>query len=218
MRYPSVASVMTTDLVTATPDTPLPALARLLADHHLSAVPVVTDRGVLIGEVSELDLMRGNEFRHQRRPWSLPDWARRHRRAHRPGRTAADLMRTPARTIHPETDLDEAARLLADPGIRRVHVVDKARRLTGVLSRRDVLQPHLRPDAELARTIDTDILRRVLWALPGQAQVSVCKGVVTLSGALAEPGDTGLVLWLCEALPGVVAVVNRLDHQVRRAR
>ena len=51
------ADIMTADVVTVTPETPVPEIARLLVDRRISAVPVVVD-GRPVGMVSEGDLLR----------------------------------------------------------------------------------------------------------------------------------------------------------------
>jgi CBS domain-containing protein len=54
---PTVAGVMTTEVVTAAPDTHAAELSRLMVDRHLRAVPVVEgDR--LVGIVSRVDVLR----------------------------------------------------------------------------------------------------------------------------------------------------------------
>ena len=52
-----VAQIMTTDVVSARPDTPLKDIARTLAERSISAVPVLDEQGRAIGIVSERDLL-----------------------------------------------------------------------------------------------------------------------------------------------------------------
>jgi CBS domain-containing protein len=54
---PTVAGVMTTDVVTAAPGTHVAQLGGLMVDRHLKAVPVV-DRDRLVGIVSRIDVLR----------------------------------------------------------------------------------------------------------------------------------------------------------------
>ena len=53
----TVASWMTADVLTVTPDTPLPEAVQLLVDRKISGLPVVDDTGKLVGVISESDLM-----------------------------------------------------------------------------------------------------------------------------------------------------------------
>jgi CBS domain-containing protein len=56
-----VQDVMTRDVACAHEDTPYKELARLLASRRVSAVPVVDNRGRVLGVVSEADLLRKQE-------------------------------------------------------------------------------------------------------------------------------------------------------------
>ena len=54
--------------------------------------------------------------------------------------SVADVMSTEVRTIAPEDDLDDAARIMSDAEIRRLPVVEKGGRLVGVLSHGNLVQ------------------------------------------------------------------------------
>ena len=73
-----VRDVMTTEVVTAEPSTPFKEIAALLAQHRISAVPVVdADRRVL-GIVTEADLLLKQEHPDPKATVSLI-WTRRRR-------------------------------------------------------------------------------------------------------------------------------------------
>jgi CBS-domain-containing membrane protein len=57
-----VCDVMTTEVVSASPETPYKELVRLLVDHKISALPVVDDRHHAVGVVSEADLLLKEEL------------------------------------------------------------------------------------------------------------------------------------------------------------
>jgi CBS domain-containing protein len=50
--------VMTTEVVTASPDTSVSEIAQLLLKHCISAVPIIDEKNGVVGIVSEGDLMR----------------------------------------------------------------------------------------------------------------------------------------------------------------
>jgi CBS domain-containing protein len=54
----NVRDIMRTDVVTAHPDHTVRELTRLLAEHGISGVPVVTDSGEVLGVVSSSDVVR----------------------------------------------------------------------------------------------------------------------------------------------------------------
>ena len=59
MKHRQVSSVMTPadNVVSAHADTPYKEIARLLAEHRISAVPVLDDTSHVVGVVSEADLL-----------------------------------------------------------------------------------------------------------------------------------------------------------------
>lgn len=57
MRGIKTESVMTREVATATPDTPLKELARLLSEHRISGIPIVDEDRKLVGIVTEADLL-----------------------------------------------------------------------------------------------------------------------------------------------------------------
>ena len=69
MRHPlKVSDVMTRDVITVTEDTPYKDVVSVLAENHISAVPVLNRYGGVGGVVSETDLVRKEEFQGSRRP------------------------------------------------------------------------------------------------------------------------------------------------------
>jgi hypothetical protein len=98
--------------------------------------------------------------------------------------------------------------------VRRLPVVDPDGKLIGVVSRRDLLSVFLRPDSQIAEDARA-VLDETLLAEPGDANVLVRNGVVTLTGTLksAEGQHTDLipiVIRLLWDIDGVVDVVNRI--------
>jgi hypothetical protein len=52
-----IRGVMTREVVTAAPSTPVAEIAELLTSHRISAVPIIDDRDRVVGVVSEADLL-----------------------------------------------------------------------------------------------------------------------------------------------------------------
>ncbi len=168
--------IMTTDVVTLSSDTPTPEIARRLLEHKVSAAPVVDSSGMVIGMVSEGDLIgRSDADREQRRDWWLsliaegealhPDFLATLRR---PELTARDVMSAPVVTVTEDTDDLEIAQLLATHRIKRVPVVHDGR-LVGIVSRADLLralaaeQAGQRPPEHISRA--RNLLAEALSAL-----------------------------------------------------
>lgn len=115
-----VTRYLTTDLVTATPTTPLTEVAAQLATRRISAVPLVDDRGSIVGVVSRTDLLR-----HQRY----------HPKDH--AATCAAVMSQGPIVIEHTAPLRDAARLMIEHRIHRVFAVDGGR-LVGVVTTTDL--------------------------------------------------------------------------------
>ncbi|MFQ5801558.1 MAG: CBS domain-containing protein [Candidatus Methylomirabilales bacterium] len=218
--------VMTTEVVTATPQTSVEALTRLLLEQGVSAVPVVGAGGEVLGVVSEADLL--HRFRSpQRKKWWLAfladrvELASEFARIH--GRCVKDVMNQPAVTVTEETPVEEIARILEERRIKRVPVVRDGR-LVGIVSRRDMVRALAMPpvsapaeippnDAEIEQSI-SDGIRRSKWLAYPSVQVRVADGVVHLEGFVDHAEVQRAVRVLVENTPGVRGVKDQL--QVRR--
>jgi CBS-domain-containing membrane protein len=64
--------VMVRDVVTVKPETDVASAIKLLIEHDISALPVVDDGGMVVGMLSEADLVRRAELgTDKQRPWWL---------------------------------------------------------------------------------------------------------------------------------------------------
>jgi len=110
-------------LETATPDTPVDELARLMNGRRISGVPIV-DAGRLVGVVTRTDLIQLGAFQAGRR-WTTPAMVL-------PRRRAAEVMTVDPVVITPTAPLRLAGRLMSDRGIHRLFVVGESG-LVGVI-------------------------------------------------------------------------------------
>ena len=205
----TVADVMTTDVIRVEPDTPFKDIVDLVVGEAISAVPVVDAHSVLVGVVSEADLLCKQEFHGVEREPSDRRLRTEWRKA--AGVTAHDVMTTPVATITVDVPLTEAAGRLLRSGLRRLFVVD-GDRLVGVLARRDLLRGFLRGDSDIRREIERDVFDRRLAADPRRVRVTVENGVVWLTGRLEWQGDVAAAERLSRSVAGVIGVRNRLDY------
>lgn len=187
MKHMKVGGLMTDDVVSAVPTMSFREVAKSLAEHEISGVPVVDDDDHVVGVVSESDLLARHEL------------------------TARDLMTTPAVTVHAEETVADAARLMVRRGVERLPVVDEEERLVGIVTRRDLLGVYLRPDAEIRRRICEDVLSDTMGLPEYAVDVHVLDGVVTLGGHVRQRSQARMLVGLAERVDGVVAVVDRLS-------
>lgn len=202
-----VQDVMTTRLVTISPETTYHEAVRLMTGHKVNALPVVDRHGQLAGMVSEADLLRKQERSFSRFGTGLRHRTRRER-AQAQGGMAGELMTSPAITIHPTAPLGAAARLMNGHNIRRLPVVDHSGKLIGIVSRRDLLSVFLRPDEEITTEV-RHVLSAILLDDSDAVSVATSDGVVTLSGTLAGKDLIPAAVRLASDVDGVVSVDDR---------
>ena len=212
MREPNVASVMTTQVTTARPETSFKDLVNVLAEQKISALPVVDDLNRPLGVVSEADALAKQEFHGGRDELPHHDRAGRDRWYRSLGRTAAELMSTPVWTVHADEPVSTAARLLASAKVRRLFVTDRDGVLVGVVSRRDLLRVYLHSDEEIRDRLEELIAATGVAA--GAVRVLVEDGMATVDGELDRRGQVDATVRLVQAAPGVVGVRNNLRYLV----
>lgn len=207
MTHKKAQDVMTRDVATVRADTPYRQIVDLLAERKVSAVPVLDQAGMVIGVVSEADLLHKIELADQNEQPRVFEWGRgRAARAKAASSVARDLMTSPAYVIGPDDSIVSAAKVMDVEGVKRLPVVTESGRLVGIVSRRDLLGVFLRSDEELAEEIQTEVVRRILWATPEQVRVHVDDGVVTLTGKLERRSLIPVAERLVRAIDGVVRV------------
>jgi CBS domain-containing protein len=115
---------MATSVLTVAPETEIMRAIRLLVDEDLSGFPVVNEDRVLVGFLTERDVIRvaiqAGYFDEI-------------------GGAVADYMTRDIHTVHPEDSLMDVAELFADSPFRRCPVIEDGR-LVGLICRRDVLR------------------------------------------------------------------------------
>ncbi|MBO8190505.1 CBS domain-containing protein [Streptomyces oryzae] len=200
----TVGDVMTQTVVAVGRDADFKRIVRTMREWQVSALPVLEGDGRVIGVVSEADLLPKEEWHAQDSPLRRPrTYSEELGKA--AGGTAADLMTTPAVTVHPEAFVSAAARIMAEKRIKRLPVTDAAGCLRGIVSRSDVLSVFLRPDEEIAAEIRESILGPMADTL-GEVRITVQEGVVTLSGDLGDSHFVPLVVRTVLSVEGVVNV------------
>lgn len=143
-----VSEVMTTPVRSVSTTTPLQDAVKLMSDHHISALAVVDASGVLVGELTEQDLMvRESGFDagpyvmlldaviYLRNPLN---WDKEVHQVL--GSTVGEVMSTAPHHCSPDTQLPAAARQLHDRSTQRLFVLDQANKPVGVLTRGDVVR------------------------------------------------------------------------------
>jgi CBS domain-containing protein len=113
--------IMTEHVVVTGPDATIDEAVSLLLDHQVSGLPVVDDEGLLLGVITEIDII-GLVYK-----------------AYTETTTVGDYMTRDVRTLDADASLDEAASIFCETTIRRIPIT-RDRRLVGILSRRDLIR------------------------------------------------------------------------------
>lgn len=205
----NVREVMTRDVVTVAPETPLKEVAAVLVEHRITGVPVVSDDGEVLGVVSEGDILfkeRGPAERKGVLGWLLDPYGLEGQ-LKLEARIAADAMSAPAKTIASWWSVAAAAALMLEAQVNRLPVVDNNGSLVGIVTRGDLVRAFVRSDEEIAREIREDVLRRTFWLdAPEAVTVEVEGGKVTLTGRVDTRTDAELVPAVVRKVPGVIDV------------
>lgn len=109
------SEIMTTSILTLTPDTAIENAARTMFENAISGMPVVDEDGLLVGVVSEFDIISKH------------------------GEKVGDIMTTDVISVGEDTDPETIARMLTEQRIRRIPVVSEGR-VVGIISRSDLVR------------------------------------------------------------------------------
>jgi predicted transcriptional regulator len=110
-----VRDVMTTKVITVKEDQTKQQAARLLSEYHISGLPVVNDDNMLVGVVTEYDVIA------------------------REGPLVRDIMTRGVISVTEDTTLEAVSRILIHERIKRLLVLDQGK-LIGVVSRADLVK------------------------------------------------------------------------------
>jgi len=113
---------MIKDVITVKESTPIKEVARLFSDNKITGAPVVNDEGLLVGVLSETDIIRKTN--------SIGAWS---------PSTAGQIMTRPAITVESGETLQRICELMSNRHIHRVVVADQGK-IQGILTTMDILK------------------------------------------------------------------------------
>ncbi len=217
------SDVMQTEVLTVTPETPVEEAVRVMAQRHISGLPVVDETGAAVGILSEGDLLRRVELGTETR---LSGWraliagpareAGNYARSH--ARRVGEVMTAPIISVTPDTDLADVVALMESRRIKRIPVLENGR-IAGIVTRADLLRvlERLLPKGDTAPVADAELRRRVLASLAEQPwtrhiafEVKVRDGMVELAGVVTDEREREGIRVLAENTPGVQGVIDHL--------
>lgn len=197
--------------------------AELLLGAGVSAVPVVNDKGAVVGIVSEADLIRRAEIETApRKSWlarlmdSEVSAAHDFIAAH--ARRVSDVMTREVVTANEDTTLRELVELMERRSVKRIPIV-RDEVVVGVVSRADLLRallsrepdnPMLQPTDKALRQAVVEALEKKPWTSKWPTNVFANDGVVHLWGFVEGEEVRKAYRVAAENVPGVRRVKNHL--------
>jgi len=215
-----VEEIMTKDVITVSPKTPIHEAAELMIDHGVSGLPVVDDAGSVVGIVSEGDLILREKPR-ERMPWwkvffgDAERLAREYQKAH--GMTVGEVMTRSLITVSPDLPIESVALILDEHGIRRVPVVADGQ-LLGIVSRGDLIKALAKAPARAGgQPSDERIVREMRARLAEEPWVSnrgivvqAKDGVLSLWGLVLTETEKSAVETMARTIEGCKGIDSHL--------
>lgn len=144
-----VKDLMTKSVITVKPDMLISEVAELLHKKHFTGVPVVNEKGVVLGTISERDfitadsnlylptyikLLSGMDYL-QGSGKQLPHVVNQIVNA-----TAEEIMNKEVPFVGPEMTLEQLATIFAEKRVNPVPVTDSSNHIVGIISRSDLIK------------------------------------------------------------------------------
>lgn len=220
----NATDVMTRNLVSIGPDTSIGDAIRLMLEHRISGLPVVNG-GVLVGMLTEGDLLRRSETQTERR---RPRWleflqgpggvAEDYVRTH--GRKVSEIMTEAVVSVTEDSSLAQIVLLMERHRVKRLPVLRDGA-LVGIVTRADLMRAlSVLVEKETRSAValtDAEIQRNVLaslaetdWAPRAGIRIAVADGIVTLDGAIIVEKQREALRVAAENVPGVKGVRDHL--------
>ena len=217
------ADVMSTGVVTVSPDASILEAVRLMLQHKISGLPVVDAAGHLVGIISEGDFLRRTETGTERR---RPRWlefiagpgrlAEEYARSH--GRKVEEVMTRDPVTITESTPLEEIVRLMERRRVKRLPVM-RGGQLVGIVSRANLVHAlagvarEIKPTGAADGAIREQILEALAkqtWAPIASINVTVRNGIVDLWGTILDERERNALVVAIENVAGVKGIHDHL--------
>jgi CBS domain-containing protein len=138
--------VMTRNVLTVFPHSSIRHAAKVMAENHISGLPVVTENGTVIGLISEGDLMSWSDEPGERQAWWLNMLAEGYDLApnfldvvQAERENVKSVMSRDVATIGANMTLTEIAKLLVEKRLKRLPVA-RSGKLIGIVSRADLVR------------------------------------------------------------------------------
>ncbi len=223
-----VRDIMTSPVITAGPGATVMDVVNLMLDNGISALPIVSNKGILLGLVSEGDLIRRSEIgARDYSSWWLAAIGGKVRLAEEfvksHGMQACEIMTREVVTVGEDELVWKVAEMLEKHKIKRVPVL-RGDKVVGIVSRANLLQALAAQREKAMQTPsgdDRDLRDKVLetladkpWSDLPHLNVVVQDGVVHYWGRVHSEEARQALQVAAKGVPGVVDVVDHTHKTV----
>lgn len=139
--------IMSQNIISVRNETPVAELAKLLTSHNISGAPVLDEDGKVVAVVTESDLIDQSKKLHIPTVITIldsvfylenPDKMEAEMKKIA-GSKVGEICSGPARTVSPDTGLDEIATIMAEGNIHTIPVLD-GETLVGIIGKKDIIK------------------------------------------------------------------------------
>ena len=142
-----VKDIMTTDVITVSPETEIVHATTILLENHINGVPVTDETGKLVGILCQSDLIAQQKklpvpsfFTFLDGLIPLTSMKQFEKEVQKIAATTVSQAMTPNPVVvRPDTDIEEVAALMVDNSFHTIPVVDKGT-LVGIVGKEDILR------------------------------------------------------------------------------
>lgn len=216
-----VGSVMTQEVVSVTPETSIEEVAKIMLREKISGLPVINPAHVLVGMITEGDLLRRVETGTEK---TRPHWLEfmvgpttlSAEYVHARGRKVVEVMTHNAVVATEDMPLDQAVELMERRHVKRLPVVRDGK-VVGIISRANLLHALAASppksnneisDKDIRDQLDRELCKRSWRAR--ESNIVVKDGVVDVWGYIADDRHRDAIHVAAENIPGVKQVRDHL--------
>jgi len=140
----TVSQIMTTELITLTPETEITKAAEILLTNRINGAPVVDEEGQLVGILCQSDLVAQQKNLPVPTIFSLLEGYIQLSPRKIAALTVGEAMTPDPVSVRPDTGIEAVAALMVDNNFHTLPVVD-GNTLVGIVGKEDVLRTLITP-------------------------------------------------------------------------
>ena len=141
-------NIMTTDVIKVSPETSIAQLSKVLLENKISGVPVVDTEGILMGIVTEADIIKDNikiQFPFYFDPLMVSGYSVDFEKYSEDikdylNSKVETIMNHRVKTARPSTPVSEIADIMVSNKINRLPIVDENKKIVGIITRADIIK------------------------------------------------------------------------------